>query len=79
MKNGEIKSTRLGKRDYTADFRTADSDDFYGFSTSKECKPITMLAIAMTFVALLLVGWLIIGNAQQDCLANNEGNITLCE
>jgi len=31
-KDFATKKTRLNKRDYSADFRLVDSDDFFGFS-----------------------------------------------
>jgi hypothetical protein len=49
MQDFQTRENRLKKRDYSADFRLADNDDFFGFSQQRE---FTLLEMA----GLLLVG-----------------------
>ena len=73
------KKRRMTKKKMGAEFKLADSDDFFGFDGKEQESWMVWMAIITVASALFVFGWVVIGNAQQSCLDRNEGNITLCE
>lgn len=70
------RKQRLTRKDHKADFRLADSDDFFGFdgnAYAKQVKWVGYVVIAVAVLAMLLI----IRAVQADCIASN--GISLCD
>jgi hypothetical protein len=62
IKDFQTRENRLKKRDYSADFRLADNDDFFGFNANEKMPftywvKVTAIAIAI-FPVLYAIVWL---------------------
>jgi len=58
----QTKQGRLTKRDYSADFRLADSDDFYGFDSKQEGFTLkqTVLGLVIGLPVLYAIVWVLL-------------------
>ncbi len=58
MKDYQTKKGRLTKKDYSADFRLADNDDFFGFSEQQG--QFTSTQLILTVLIGIPVMWAIL-------------------
>ena len=58
MTDYQTKKGRLKKKDYSADFRLADNDDFFGFK--EETGDLTLTQVILTIVIGLPVAYAIL-------------------
>jgi hypothetical protein len=62
FKDFSNKKSRLTKRDYSADFRLADSDDFFGFDSKEEGFTLkqTVLGLVIGLPVLYAIVWVLL-------------------
>lgn len=83
IKDFQTRGNRLRRTDNGADFRLADNDDFFGFSSeeldARDSVLKNRLTVFFGIVVLVCLAWAVLGNVQQNCLERNGNDITKCD